>query len=112
MKSTRGFHPRRNVKVKNLARHGRSGCSTESALPATTTIRAAVLLRMMEMGSADQDAFVSQHLRQCPRRWQEGDQLETPLRDALTHQALLWVASKCMGSRLHTVLFAPGEEPF
>lgn len=112
MTYTRGFHPRRKGKLTKVRSHGRSGCSTSAALPMKITMEAAVAARIIGLDDRGIDAFVAQHHRQCPARWQEGQQLETPLRDGLTHEALLWVASKCRGGRLHTVVFVPGEEPF
>jgi hypothetical protein len=106
---TRGFHPRRQPRLTQARDGRRSGCHKSSALPYKTTLRAAAVARVYEI---ELDAFVRQHLRQCPDRWSEGQQLETPALDALTDEDLLWVASKCRSGRLHTLVFAPGEEPF
>lgn len=59
----------------------------------------------------DLDDFMNAHFQQCPRRFRDLQQLETPIENA-AGRALLWVATKCMRSRLFTVVFAPGEESF
>ncbi len=55
--------------------------------------------------------LVAQHYHQCPRRWRNGQQLETPLMDGRTDRPMLWVATLCNRARLFTVVFAPGEDP-
>lgn len=87
-------------------------CSQDSGnVVIRVTPRAQGIIDQLGLEKHEVDAFMEGHFQQCPQRFRDLQQLETPLEDA-AGRALLWVASKCLRSRLFTVVFAPGEEPF
>jgi hypothetical protein len=117
MRLTRGFHPRRRARLTQVGTSSRqggsgAGCILRKREPTQVSEQALVAMDFHGFSNEFVREFVAQHFRQCPARWSLGQQLETPVRDGATHQALLWVASKCIGGSLHTIVFAPGEEPF